>query len=114
MANERRYQRFPLAGSANLRYKVQGENKTIHAMISDISLDGIGLYLDISLETATDVSIDITFIVTDGTIKTDSIEGSIGYAREISGMYFTGIEFSEEVNPSKQPFLYEHISNISS
>ena len=114
MADKRRHKRFPLAGSATLRYKVQEENKTIHAMISDISLGGIGLYLDISLETATDVSIDITFTATDGTMKTDSIEGSIVYAREISGMYFTGIEFSEEINPKKQPFLYEHISNISS
>ena len=94
---KRRHQRFPLAGSATLTYQVQEENKTVHAMMSDISLGGIGLYLDISLEADTNVSLDITFTASDGTMKTDAIEGRIVYSREISGMYFTGIEFSQEV-----------------
>jgi hypothetical protein len=82
-------------------------------MISDIALGGIGLYLDTPLETGTDVSLDITFIATDGTLKTDSIEGRIVYSREISKMYFTGIEFYKKVNDTEQHFLHEHMLNTS-
>jgi c-di-GMP-binding flagellar brake protein YcgR len=113
MADKRRHKRFPLAGSATLTYKVQEENKTIHAMISDISLGGIGLYIDIALEMGTDMSLDITFMATDGTLKTDSIEGRIVYAREISDMYFTGIEFYKKVSDTRQPLLHEHLLNTS-
>jgi hypothetical protein len=75
-----------------------------------MSLSGIGLYLDVPLEDTIDVSLDITFISSDGSIKTDAINGRVAYIRKIKDMYFTGVQFHEEINLKNQPSLYEHLS----
>lgn len=112
MTNKRRHKRFSITGSADLTYRVKEKNQTIHALISDVSLSGIGLYIDVPLEDRVDVSLHITFISSDGSIKTDSIDGRIVYVRKFEEVYFIGIEFLEEINPINQPSLYEHMQNI--
>jgi hypothetical protein len=113
MTTKRRHERFPLTGFATVRCKLQPEHKIIHGMLCDIAVGGIGLYLDIPLLTHTDVSLDITFIAADGTLKVDSIEGRAIYAIEIGGMYFTGIEFYDKpVSFSKHPLLHAHLLNL--
>ena len=83
-------------------------------MICDISVGGIGLYLDIPLMVDTEVSVEITFIAADGTLKTDFIGGRAIYAIEIGSMYFTGIEFRDKpVSPSKHPLLHAHLLNLT-
>lgn len=112
MENKRRHKRFSITGSADLTYRVREKNQIIHALISDVSLSGIGLYLDLPVEDNVDVSLNITFISSDGSIKTDTIDGRIVYVRKFEEVYFTGIEFHEEINPKNQPSLYEHMQNI--
>ncbi len=112
MINKRRHKRYSVTGSADLKYKVQEKNQIIHTLISDISLSGIGLYLDAPLEENLDVSLTISFISGDGTIKTDTIDGRIVYMKKIEEVYFMGTEFLEEINPKNQPLLYEHMQNI--
>jgi len=112
MINKRRHKRHSITGSADLTYRGQEKNQTIHTLISDISLSGIGLYLDVLLEDRVDVSLNITFISSDGSIKTDTIDGRIVYIRKFEEVYFMGIEFHEEINPNYQPSLYEHMQNI--
>ncbi len=114
MSTERRHERFRLTGFATVRCELQAEYKIIHAMLCDIAVGGIGLYLDIPLLTNTDVSLDISFIAADGTLKTDSIKGRAIYAIEIGGMYFTGIEFYDNpVSFSKHPLLHAHLLNLT-
>lgn len=84
----------------------------MHALISDISLSGMCLYLDASLEHNLDVSLTISFISGDGSIKSDTIDGRVVYIRQMEGMHFAGIEFHEEINRKNQPLLYEHMHNI--
>jgi len=110
--NKRRHKRFSMTGSADLTYRVQGKNQLIHTLISDISLSRIGLYVDAPLDENFEVSLTIRFISTDGSIKTDTIDGRIVYIKKIEEAYFMGIEFLEEINPENQPSLYEHMQNI--
>jgi hypothetical protein len=112
MTNKRRHKRFSITGSADLTYRVKEKNQTIHTLISDVSLSGIGLYIDVPLEDGADVSLHIAFITTDGSIKADTIDGRIVYVRQFEEVYFTGIEFREEINQKNQPSLYEHLRTI--
>jgi hypothetical protein len=110
---KRKHRRYTVTGSADLKYERQGQNQLIHALITDVSLSGIGLYLDGPLEDTIDVSLNITFISSDGSIKTDAINGRIVYSRKFKDVYFTGIQFHKEINIINQPSLYEHLDAIS-
>lgn len=112
MINKRRHKRFSITGSADLTYRVQGNNRLYHTLISDISLSGIGLYADAPLEENFEVSLTIRFISGDGLMKTDVIEGRIVYIKEMEEIYFMGIAFIEEINAVNQPSLYGHMQNI--
>lgn len=112
MISRRRHKRVPLTATATIQYNVEEGSKQIQAMVSDISLSGMGVYLDKPLREDTALSIEITFISTEGLITTASIQGESVYVREMGGMYFMGIEFDEEINPSTQPSLHQHLQKI--
>jgi len=113
MYKKRRHKRYCITGSADLKYERLGQNQLIHALINDISLSGIGLYLDIPLEDTIDVSMVINFISSKGSINTEAINGRVVYTRKFEDVYFTGIQFHEEIDFKSQPSLYEHIKAIS-
>jgi len=56
MENRRRHKRYSITGTVELQCMNRGNNQIIHAVVSDISLSGIGLYLDIPLDDNLDVS----------------------------------------------------------
>ena len=112
MINNRRHKRFSITGSAELAHRVQGKNQTIHTLISDLSLSGIGLYVDSPLEENFEVSLTIRFISSDGSMKTDTIDGRIVYSKKLEEVHFMGIEFLEEINSEDQPSLYKHMQDI--
>ncbi len=112
MINKRRHKRFSITGSADLAYRVRGKDRLVHTLISDISLSGIGLYIDAPLEDNFEVSLTIRFISGDGSMKTDAVDGRIVYIKKLEEVHFMGIEFLEELNPENQPLLYEHMQNI--
>ncbi len=112
MTNKRRHKRFPLTGSAVITFPDQENDDKVNTIISDISRSGLGLYSDVPLKDNVDVSVEIKFISADGLIKTDFIEGHIVYVRKFGEMYFLGIQFHNEVNPTNQPFLNEHLQKI--
>jgi c-di-GMP-binding flagellar brake protein YcgR len=112
MINRRRHKRYSLTGFADLKYNLGEKKQIIRTLVSDISLAGIGLFLDAPLEENLDVSLTISFISGDGLMKTDVIEGCVVYNKKLEDVHFMGIEFLEEMNPEKQPSLYEHIQNI--
>jgi len=112
MISKRKHKRVPLAASATIKYTTEESPERILAMTADISLSGIGVYSDKRISEGTVLSIEITFIAANGQMTTDSIEGESVYIRDIGGMYFIGIEFDEEINPIKQPSVYEHLQKI--
>ncbi|MGD1074822.1 MAG: PilZ domain-containing protein [Thermodesulfovibrionales bacterium] len=108
MINQRKHKRVPITGTATLKFERNGEVQSIHAMPSNISLGGIGLYADDPIEDDTGVSITVDFISLEE-LKTDSIEGCVVYNKNIGDIYFVGIQFNKEISPENQPALYEHI-----
>ncbi len=113
MSNRRKHKRYPATGSVDIKYEHEGQKKLVHALITDISFSGIGLYLDIPLEDNINVSMDITFISSDGSIKTTTTSGRVVYTRKFKEVYFTGIQFHQEINQKDQPQLYEHLKALS-
>lgn len=114
MRNQRRHKRFPLTGCADISFGEKETRETIHALISDISLSGIGLYADEPPEENRDVSLTVTFIAGDGNIKTESLDGRIVYVRKMRDLYFLGVEFSREIGAQGPSALYEHIQYVLS
>ena len=105
MINKRRNTRIPISGIANIEFKDQGKVQSIQTVIANVSLRGMGVYAYNSMEVKTDVSIIITFVFSDGSLKTDSLTGRIISNKKIGNTYFIGIQFNEEINPENQPYL---------
>lgn len=112
MGNRRRHRRVPFASSVALRFRDSEEGEPIEALTTDISMSGIGLYVNGPIEIDRDVSIEITFIGTERLIKTDYVEGHIVYMNKIEKINFIGIEFDKELNPNSQPFLFECLQRV--
>ena len=113
--SKRRHKRFSVKGFADLKSAVQEKDQIIRTLISDISFSGSCLYLDALIyldalfEENLNVSLTISLISGDGSVKTDTIDGRIVYIKKKEGMHFMGIEFLEEINHKDQPSLYEHM-----
>ncbi|MDA8241029.1 MAG: PilZ domain-containing protein [Nitrospiraceae bacterium] len=111
-ATRRRHKRVPLAASVVLNFEEGGDELSLRAMTADISLSGIGLYIERSLQDGAGVTIEISFRAMGGLIKSDAVEGYVVYSNYIKDIYFVGIEFAEELAPSNQPDLYDCLQNI--
>ena len=107
MINRRLNTRIPISGVANIEFKDQGKIHSIQTVIANVSVRGIGVYAYDSMKVSTDVSITITFVFSDGSLKNDSLTGRIISNGKIENTYFIGIHFNEEINPENQP----HLSN---
>lgn len=112
MNSKRRHIRVPLAGVAVMTVRDNDGIRLIQAKIADISMSGIGLYSDETLELDKDISLEINFIGEDGLTKTDYEEGRIVYANTIGKIYFIGVEFDEEIDSTSHSLLYERLQRI--
>jgi c-di-GMP-binding flagellar brake protein YcgR len=110
MINKRRNTRIPIAGIANIEFKDQGKIHSIQTVIANISLRGMGVYAYNSMKINTDVSIIINFVFSDGSLKTDSLTGHVINNKKIDNTYFIGIQFDEEIDTEKQPFLSAYMN----
>lgn len=113
MDNKRRHKRYSVTGSAAVKYEFAGQSRVIHALITDISLSGVGLYLDVPLEDSVDVLLEISFLSNTGSIEADKVSGCIVYVKKFQSIYFTGIQFHEEISRNNQPALFEHLNAVS-
>ena len=112
MPNNRRHKRVPLAALARISFEDAGNVHAVEGFTADISISGIGVYSEIAIDIEKDVSLAIEFLGNDGLSKTDSIEGHVVYNNILGTTYFVGIEFSEQINPLSQPFLFERLQRI--
>jgi len=81
-------------------------------MVADISLSGIGVYSDQPIRDGKDLSVDIYFISSDGSIRCASVDGSIGHARKMRNIYYVGIQFKKDIMPAQHPLLYEYLMTL--
>ncbi|HXX57366.1 MAG TPA: PilZ domain-containing protein [Thermodesulfovibrionales bacterium] len=112
MKNERRNKRVPIVGSATLYLRDKDSIRPMKAMTVDISVSGIGVYSDGPIEKETSLSVDITFITSDGSLGTASVDGTVVFFRKIGNFYFVGIEFGEKLDPRGQSFLFAEIQKL--
>ena len=112
MKNKRRHKRVPVVGSAKLHFKGKKNVHPMETMTVDISMSGIGVYSDSPIELDASLSVDMSFVASDGSLGTALVEGTIVFFREIGNFYFVGIEFGEEIDPRKQSFLYDEIQKL--
>jgi hypothetical protein len=110
MINKRHHMRIPITGIAVIEFKNHGKTHSIQTVIANISLRGMGVYAYNSMKIKTGVSITINFVYSDGSLKTDSLNGHVISNIKIDNTYFVGIQFNEEIDPEKQPFLYEYMN----
>ena len=113
MTNKRKHKRIPLAAVATINYEDQGGILSLHAMTGSISYGGVGLYSDDPIKEETDCSVTINFISTEGNMETVSVEGRVVYSKKIGDMFFSGVQFDEEVNDINHPLLYRQIQSAS-
>jgi len=102
--------RVPITGSAHITFNAMDEaGGWTNAIAANVSFSGIGVYADKPIPDETDVSIELNFFSSDGQMMVNTIGGTIVYARKIKHLFFTGIEFSEELSAEAHRELYEHI-----
>ena len=112
MPDNRRHNRVPLAALAKISFEDAGNVHTVEAFTADISMSGIGVYSATAIDIDKDVTLAIEFLGNDGLSRTDSIGGHAVYNNILGTTYFIGIEFSEQINPFSQPFLFERLQRI--
>ncbi len=112
MSNKRRHKRVPLASIVKLSIEDEGNVHPFETLTVDISMSGICVYSETTIDIDTDVSLTIEFSGNDGLSRTDSIGGHVVYNNILRTKYFIGIEFSEQINPFSQPFLFERLQRI--
>ncbi len=112
--DQRKSIRVPIAASATISYTGNDGTKTIDSTVACISLLGTGLYADCMLPRGTAVTLEISFIPTDGLLKTDVVEGKILNANEVGELCYICVVFNESINEKKQPYLHDHLRKIIS
>jgi hypothetical protein len=112
MREKRRHKRVALTGTATLKPEGKQDVQSAQTMIADISLSGMGVYVDSPIEGGAAFLIDICFISPEGSLTTVSVAGHSCYVRQIRDIYYVGIHFKEEINLAKHPSLYNCLQSI--
>lgn len=106
---ERRQLRVPLFGVAEVRDGSDDRTHFCTALIQNISLSGVGLYMHQPLEVGTPVSITIRFTTNNGKRPSDTVEGAVASVTKMDEFYCVGVGFSSPVNQEDQPNLHQHL-----
>lgn len=109
---QRRHQRFPLFGAAEVRERGSGGRYVLTAIIQSISEGGAGLYAHQAIAVGTPVSLNITFSDRTGKNASDNIEGTVASVTNRKDFYCIGIAFSGLIDREKQPNLYLHFHDV--
>ena len=107
--NKRRHTRIHIAGSVRLAFDDGDGNVIVEGMISNISLSSIALYVNRQIKEKTDVAVNIHFISSGGVVRNTAMKGHIVYSMGLENLFFTVIEFTDEIDPDKNTDLYNHI-----
>lgn len=104
--NTRKHQRYPYIASAAIRV-INSDDEPVTVMVNNISLGGMGVFMEKPPGTGTEISIEINFISMYGAEVRDTIHGKVSSVNKKDDLYLTGISFNEELNPGEQPNIFE-------
>ena len=93
---------------ASLHSMSNGSGKTVTSIINNISYSGVGITSYTPFTIGTPVSIRVIKIM--GANNNEIIHGIVAYSYKQHDSYYTGISLKDDLQPEKQPKLYEHFS----
>jgi len=93
----RRYPRYPISTKAVLTIRDEGSQERLTTQVITISQAGMGVYSDVVMKKATQVSVQLSFLAHDGLTKEDIFEGRIASVCLQEDDYFVGIAFDREI-----------------
>jgi len=102
----RRFQRYRYIATARVSREGR-EGPAVTVMVHNLSQAGMGIFSETPFEPGEDVSVTFNFITVEGEEVTDSVRGRITGVTEKEGLYYAGIAFRKELDPSNQPHLFE-------
>ncbi len=105
--NTRKHQRYSYIASAAIRAKDDVEGEPITVVVHNISEGGIGFFMEDPFELDAAVSVEFHFITKVGTETKDVIDGRVKSVSAHDKLSLVGVAFDENLNPKKQPDLYE-------
>ncbi|UCG79065.1 MAG: PilZ domain-containing protein [Nitrospirota bacterium] len=106
--NRRIHKRVPIAGSARILLN-DGQGAFTEGLISNVSISGIGIYTDRQVDDGEDVLLELNFISSEWTMTETVIQGNVVYTKDMEFSFFTGIEFTNEIDPGSHKSLHYHI-----
>jgi len=111
--SERRQKRLPLFGVATVYPEGEISGISFNALIQNISLSGVGLYMHRPLDIGTTVRIIVKFTGTRGKRQTDILEGTVASLTELESYYCVGVGFPSFLHKEENPVLFSHLREIA-
>lgn len=110
MENRRKQRRVPLLTVA--RITPHGLQKTVDAMIRDVSIHGMGVYVKGPYQKGDLLLVKISVKTEEGEAINESLYGRVVWATalEAAGQYAIGLEFHDM--EKKNPALYAYIKRL--
>ncbi len=106
--DRRKHHRYPIFASALIKTTDGETDIQVEGMVVDISQTGVGFYTYVPIAKGANMSVEIKFTAASGIEQKDNLEGRVACMSKIGSLYYSGLAFNEELNPDRQPVLYEH------
>lgn len=106
MEEKRLYRRVALSCVATV---VLDGDPSQSALVRDISLNGIGLYLRKALDPGAAVRVRLQFYNRSGSVIVERVEGRVAWDRSLGDIHLSAIALDEMIRPEAQPELFAYI-----
>ncbi len=93
----RRYPRYPISTKALITIQDGGTQKRLNSQVITISQGGMGVYTNIIMKKATQVSVQLLIHEHSGVKNEDIFEGKIASVCSQEKDFFVGIAFDKEI-----------------
>lgn len=113
VTGERRQKRVPLFGVATVYPDGESGDVSYTALIQNISLSGVGLYMHRPLDVGTHVKIVIKFTGNKGVREADLLEGTVASLTELETYYCVGVGFPGFLHREENPTLFSHLRQLA-
>jgi hypothetical protein len=101
----RRYHRYQVFTKAVVTVRSREGSGRMTTQVNNISQGGIGLYIDVPLEKATPVSVELTDLVNESRTDAEPLKGRVASLSKQMNHYFMGIAFDV-------PISYDHLMKL--
>ncbi|MDO9288227.1 MAG: PilZ domain-containing protein [Thermodesulfovibrionales bacterium] len=94
----RRYPRYPISTKAVITIQDGGSHERLTTQVITISQGGMGVYANVVMKKASQVSVELLIHTSDGMTNEDIFEGRIASVCSQEKDYFVGIAFNRAIS----------------